>query len=138
MASGVTVNPACVETYQELRLKKSHKFIIFKLSKDNTDIVVDQTYESSDWEDFLKSLPEDEPVWAVYDFQYEAPESGVRNKLVFFSWTPDGARTRAKMLHASSKDALRRALVGIATEIQATEHGEVAHEAVLDKVRRLR
>lgn len=33
------------------------------------------------------------------------------------------------MLFASSKDALRRALVGIASEIQATELSEVAYES---------
>lgn len=32
------------------------------------------------------------------------------------------------MLFASSKDALRRALVGVAAEIQATAFDEVAHE----------
>ena len=33
------------------------------------------------------------------------------------------------MLFASSKDALRRALVGIAAEIQGTDFSEVAHES---------
>ena len=40
------------------------------------------------------------------------------------------------MLFASSKDALRRSLVGIAAEIQGTDYSEVAHENVLDKVSR--
>ena len=31
------------------------------------------------------------------------------------------------MLYASSKDALRRALVGIASEIQGTDHSEIAY-----------
>lgn len=33
------------------------------------------------------------------------------------------------MLFASSKDALRRALQGIATDIQATDFSEIAHES---------
>ena len=32
------------------------------------------------------------------------------------------------MLAASSRDALRRSLVGIAIEIQGTDYSEVAHE----------
>ncbi len=32
------------------------------------------------------------------------------------------------MLFASSRDALRKALVGIAVEIQATELSEISHE----------
>jgi hypothetical protein len=42
---------------------------------------------------------------------------------------PDDAKIKAKMVFASSKDALRRALVGIAVEIQGTDFSEVAYEA---------
>jgi cofilin len=38
------------------------------------------------------------------------------------------------MIYSSSKDGLRRALNGIATEIQGTDFSEVAYETVLDKV----
>jgi cofilin len=38
---------------------------------------------------------------------------------------PDTARVRQKMLYASSKDAIRRSLVGIAIEIQGTDASEV-------------
>lgn len=33
------------------------------------------------------------------------------------------------MLYASSKEALRRSLVGIATEFQGTDFSEIAHES---------
>ena len=48
--------------------------------------------------------------------------------------SPDTAKIKAKMLYASSKDALRKKLVGVATEIQATDLSEVAYDTVLDKV----
>jgi cofilin len=38
------------------------------------------------------------------------------------------------MLYAASKDALRKKLDGIYTEIQCTDLSEVSFEAVLDKV----
>jgi cofilin len=38
------------------------------------------------------------------------------------------------MLYASSKDALRKKLVGIASEIQATDLSEISYDTVLDKV----
>jgi cofilin len=43
--------------------------------------------------------------------------------------SPDTAKIKQKMVFASSKDALRRSLVGIAVEIQGTDPSEVAHEA---------
>lgn len=50
--------------------------------------------------------------------------------------SPDDSKVKQKMLYASSKDALRKALVGIATEIQGTDFSEVSYETVLEKVSR--
>ncbi|KDQ13765.1 hypothetical protein BOTBODRAFT_33205 [Botryobasidium botryosum FD-172 SS1] len=138
MASGVGVNEKCLTEYQELKLKKSSKYIIYALSPDVTEIVVEKTSTSTNYSDFLNDLPEDRCKWGVYDFDFELNDGGKRNKLIFFSWSPDGARIKEKMLFASSKDALRRSLVGIANEIQGTDSSEVAYESVLDKVSRSR
>lgn len=50
--------------------------------------------------------------------------------LPFFQPTrsPDDSKIKQKMLYASSKDALRKSLVGISSEIQGTDMSEVAHE----------
>lgn len=48
---------------------------------------------------------------------------------------PDTSKVKQKMLYASSKDALRKKLVGIGTEIQATDASEIAYETVLEKVK---
>lgn len=85
-ASGVAVNSICLDTFQRLKLKKDLKYIIFSLNKDNTEIVVHKESAESDYDKFLEDLPDDEPRWAVYDFEYEAEGGGKRNKLVFFSW----------------------------------------------------
>jgi len=125
-----------MDTFQLLKLGKKIKYIIFNLSKDNAEIVVEKTSSSQSYEDFLSDLPEAECRWAVYDFEYEREEGGKRNKICFYSWSPDEAKIKQKMLFASSRDALRRSLVGIAAEIQGTDMSEVAHESVLDKVSR--
>jgi len=137
MASGVSVNQECLEKYQELKLGKKHKYVLFNLNKDNTEIVVEKSSSSVDYDEFLNDLPETECRWAVYDFQFEKEDGGKRNKLVFVSWSPDTAKIKQKMIFASSRDAIRRSLVGIAVEIQGTDLSEVAHEAVLDKANRV-
>ena len=43
--------------------------------------------------------------------------------------SPDTAKIKQKMIFASSRDALKRALVGISVEIQGTDSSEVAYEA---------
>ncbi len=49
---------------------------------------------------------------------------------------PDGAKVKAKMIYTSSKDSVRKKLVGIGTEVQATDKAEISHDAVLEKVLR--
>ena len=43
--------------------------------------------------------------------------------------SPDESKIKQKMVFASSKDALRRALVGISAEIQGTDFSEVDHQS---------
>ncbi|KAF9331687.1 cofilin [Podila minutissima] len=136
MSSGVGVNPECLNSFQELKLKKVHKYIIYKLSEDNKSIEVEKTSEASaTYDDFVQQLPEDDCRYAVYDFDYTLPD-GPRNKIVFFTWSPDNSKIKAKMIYASSKDALRKQLQGIGAEIQGTDFDEVHHDAVLEKVNR--
>ncbi|KAJ3518645.1 hypothetical protein NM688_g9408 [Phlebia brevispora] len=138
MSSGVSVNSSCIEEYQHLKLGKTFKYIIFGLNPTNTEIVVLKTSTEADYDTFITDFPAGECRWAVYDFEYELEGgAGKRNKLVFYSWTPDDAKIKQKMVFASSKDALRRSLVGLATEIQGTEYDEIAYETVLDKVKRI-
>lgn len=121
----------------ELKLRKKYKYIIYRLNDDNTSIIIDKKVEKSDkYEDFITELPEDDCRYAVCDFEFEkSPGEGIRNKICFVVWVPDTSKVRQKMLYASSKDALRKKLAGVATEVQATDMSEVSHEAILDKAR---
>ncbi|CAO3654754.1 unnamed protein product [Mucor hiemalis] len=136
MSSGVAVNAECLSSFQELKLGKKLKYVIFKLSDDLKEIVVEKTAPTGDYDEFLGQLPENEPRFAVYDFSYEKEGDGQRSKITFYSWIPDTAKIRQKMLYASSKEALRRQLVGIAIEIQGTDFSEVSYEAILEKASR--
>ena len=76
----------------------------------------------------MEHLQPGECCYAVYDVEYSKGEEGKRNKICFFTWSPDDSKIKQKMLYASSKDALRKSLVGISAEIQGTDMSEVAHE----------
>lgn len=47
---------------------------------------------------------------------------------------PQLTRPQSKMVYASSKDALKRALSGIAVEIQANDADDIEHGSILGKV----
>ncbi|TKY88638.1 hypothetical protein EX895_002269 [Sporisorium graminicola] len=136
MSSGVKVSQECLDKFQELKLGKKIKYIIYSLNDKNTEIIVQNTSTSTSYDDFLAELPPTECRYAIYDFEYEKADAGKRNKICFFSWSPDDAKIKPKMVFASSKDALRKALVGISTEIQGTDFSEVSYDVILDKVSR--
>ena len=75
-----------VEAFQDLKLKKKYKFIIFKMSDDNKEIVVEKTVESAKYDDFVASLPAEGCRYCVYDFQYDTAGEGTRNKILFYTW----------------------------------------------------
>lgn len=68
---------------------------------------------------------EEEARFLLMVFDLYSLQSSV---LTCIARSPDDAKIKQKMVFAASKDALRRSLVGIATEIQGTDESEVAHE----------
>ncbi|CAI2187458.1 18001_t:CDS:2 [Funneliformis geosporum] len=135
-ASGVNVEDRCLEAFQELKLKKKYKYLLYKLDDDNKSIILEKAVEESTYDDFIGILTSSGPRYAVYDFEYEKPGEGQRNKIAFYSWTPDDSKVKEKMLYASSKEAIRKRLVGVAIEIQGTDLSEVSYDAVLEKANR--
>jgi len=125
--------------FQDLKLKKKYKYIIYKLDSSNQSIVLYKAVEESKeniYDEFISDLTSSGPCYAVYDFEYEKPGEGQRSKIAFYSWTPDDSKVKDKMLYASSKDAIRKRLVGVGIEIQGTDLSEVSYEAVLEKATR--
>ncbi|KAG0319800.1 cofilin [Linnemannia gamsii] len=134
--SGVKAGQDCIDAFMDLKIGKAHKYIIYKIADDLKHVEVIKQSSDEDYDNFLKELPEDDCRWAVYDFAFKTADGGDRNKIVFYSWSPDGAKIKPKMLYASSKDGLRKVLNGVAVEVQGTDFDEVAHETVLEKIRR--
>ncbi|KAM5456384.1 cofilin [Microsporum audouinii] len=82
----VTIHPDCINAYEKLRLGKGAgrtKYIIFKISDNKKEVVVDETSTNDDYEAFREKLVSSKdsngrpaPRYAAYDveFQLEAGE----------------------------------------------------------------
>ncbi|KAB8225047.1 hypothetical protein BDV33DRAFT_124789 [Aspergillus novoparasiticus] len=137
MASGVGVNDDCLAKFLEIKLQQKYRYVIYRLSADNKEIVVDKTGSTdSTYDDFIGDLSEHDCRWAVYDFDAKPDEDSQIRKLVFINWCPEDARIRAKMIFTSSRATLRRKLVGIGLEIAGTDWSEISYEAILEKASR--
>lgn len=51
-----TVSQECISNFNDLKLAKKFKFIIFKLSDNNSEIVVEEASTDKDWEAFREKL----------------------------------------------------------------------------------
>ena len=85
-SSGVSANAECLTVFQDLKLRKKYKYIIFILNKEKTEIIVEKTSTSTDYDDFIADLPENECRWGVYDLEFQKEDGGQRNKIIFYQW----------------------------------------------------
>lgn len=76
------MSPDCVTKFNELKLGKSIKYIIYKLDDAYKQIVVEEASEDGDWDAFREKLVNAKsknkmgketkgPRYAVYDFNYD-------------------------------------------------------------------
>jgi len=145
-SSGVSVAPECITAFNELKLGKSMKWIIYKISDDWKEIVVEETSKESEWADFREKLLNAKSKdrkgkegiggrYAVFDVQYELESGeGTRNKITFISWCPDDAPQYPRMMYSTSKEAIKRALNGLAADIQANDADDIEFENVISRV----
>lgn len=77
--NSLSVNPECVSVFQELKLGRGNpKYIIYKISDDQKEIVVDEVGNEKDYDVFRTKLIEKEekngkkrPSYAIYDMEFE-------------------------------------------------------------------
>ncbi|KAF2073165.1 hypothetical protein CYY_005518 [Polysphondylium violaceum] len=135
MSSGVKLAGNCVATYEELKLKKTLRAIIYKIGDKSQEIEVEETLPaSSSFADVIAKLSDSECRYVIVDFAYD--HEGPKNKICFVAWCPDTANIKKKMLYTSSKDSLRKALNGVAVEIQGTDKSEVSNDSFLEKCKK--
>ncbi|XP_047332944.1 actin-depolymerizing factor 2-like [Impatiens glandulifera] len=133
-ASGMAVHDECKLKFMELKTKRSHRFIVYKIEEKQKQVIVEKVGEPSQgYDDFTASLPADECRYAVYDFDFMTPENVPKSRIFFIAWSPDTSRVRNKMIYASSKDRFKRELDGIQIELQATDPTEMGLDVITSR-----
>ncbi|GMG13238.1 unnamed protein product [Aspergillus oryzae] len=86
MSKTIAVTDECLKHFHDMKAKKFHSYILYTLSEDNAEVVVERTSCSLSWDDFLDDLPESEPRYINYDFQNNELEVGHQNTFAFIFW----------------------------------------------------
>jgi len=131
------VQQECVTAFNDIKLGHKYRYIVYSLTDDLKQIrVLKVAPLSTTFDNFVEDLKEAEDKrecrYGVYDAEYKLKDGQNRTKLVFFLWSPENATIKQKMVYTSSKDAIKKALVGIGKEIQACDYGDLAWESVLE------
>ncbi|KAI4372354.1 hypothetical protein MLD38_010595 [Melastoma candidum] len=130
-ASGMAVHDDCKLKFLELKAKRNHRFIVFKIEEKIQQVTVERVGGPEEtYDDFTASLPADECRYAVFDFDFTTDENCQKSKIFFIAWSPDTTRVRSKMVYASSKDRFKRELDGIQVELQATDPSEMSIDII--------
>eukprot|EP00929_Paragymnodinium_shiwhaense_P005022 TRINITY_DN1063_c0_g1_i3.p1 TRINITY_DN1063_c0_g1~~TRINITY_DN1063_c0_g1_i3.p1 ORF type:complete len:143 (+),score=67.70 TRINITY_DN1063_c0_g1_i3:93-521(+) len=141
MNAGVKVVDECIDKYNEIKMKKSLRYVTFMI-KDKKEVVVDaegakEGEEGNGWDAFCKALPEDQPRYALVDVDYETEDGRPQNKLTFVYWSPDDKTSvKDKMIYSSTKDTLKKKFVGIMKEVQANDMTDLAWKDILEYMNR--
>jgi cofilin len=87
-ASGVSIDQDCITAANALRFSKGPdkiKFILFKITDDEQNVVVEETSSETEYEIFRQKLlsgvdktGKPAPQYAVYDVDYDLGEDGKR------------------------------------------------------------
>ncbi|KAL3829131.1 hypothetical protein ACJIZ3_017933 [Penstemon smallii] len=134
-ASGMAVHDDCKLKFMELKAKRTHRFIVYKIEEKQKEVIVEKLGEPIEtYEDFTSSLPAEECRYAVFDFDFVTEENVQKSRIFFIAWSPDTAKVRSKMIYASSKDRFKRELDGIQVELQATDPTEMGLDVFKSRV----
>eukprot|EP01090_Pellita_catalonica_P003451 TRINITY_DN13126_c0_g1_i1.p1 TRINITY_DN13126_c0_g1~~TRINITY_DN13126_c0_g1_i1.p1 ORF type:complete len:143 (-),score=34.45 TRINITY_DN13126_c0_g1_i1:85-513(-) len=140
--SGIQLASDVVSKYNNFKLNKNVRYLALKINDSKTEVVVEKEVEKTDdpkadFEAFYAQLPKKEPRYYCFDFEYtKSGTDGKRAKLVFILWAPDSSPIMGKMLYTSTKDTVKKQLVGLVNEVQANDFDEITYDLVMDRVDR--
>ena len=96
-----------------MKIRSKYGYIIYKISDDKKFIEIECKGEKgASFDEFVSKMPDGDCRYGVLDVEINTKSGATTNKLIFVAWSDDNASVKPKMLYASSKDALKKALTG--------------------------
>lgn len=81
----MAVHDDCKLKFLELKSKRNYRYIIFKI-EDQQVVLEKLGGPEESYDDFTKSLPEDECRYTVFDFDFVTSENCQKSKIFFIAW----------------------------------------------------
>jgi cofilin len=129
-SAGIAVPTECVEAFNELKLGKKIKYVIYKISDDQKSFEVDAKSDDPDWASFAEHMTtatskdrrgkpvENAPRIGIYDLEYELPNGeGTRNKIVSITHNRDDGPVFLKFIYGNAWSSMANSLPGVAVHL---------------------
>uniref|UniRef100_A0A804PS63 ADF-H domain-containing protein n=1 Tax=Zea mays TaxID=4577 RepID=A0A804PS63_MAIZE len=85
-ASGMAVDDDCKRRFLELKAKRTHRFIIYRIDEKKKMVVVEQVGKPVlGYDDFAASLPANECRYAIFDYDFVTEENCQKSKIFFIA-----------------------------------------------------
>ncbi|XLR00717.1 hypothetical protein S83_066915 [Arachis hypogaea] len=83
----MAVHDDCKLRFLELKTKRTHRFIVFKIEENQKQVIVEKLGEPAQgYEDFAACLPHNECRYAIYDFEFLTEGNVPKSRIFFIAW----------------------------------------------------
>lgn len=77
----------CKKSFMEMKWKKVHRYVVYKLEEKSQKVTVDKVGAAGEsYDDLAASLPQDDCRYAVFDFDYVTVDNCRMSKIFFITW----------------------------------------------------
>lgn len=81
------VTDECKNSFHEMKWKKVHRFIVFKIDEGSKLVTVDKVGGPGEgYDELAASLPTDDCRYAVFDFDFVTVDNCRKSKIFFIAW----------------------------------------------------
>ena len=85
--TGMRVTEECTSSFLEMKWKKVHRYIVFKIDENSRKVTVDKVGGAGEnYQDLAASLPVDDCRYAVFDFDFVTVDNCRKSKIFFIYW----------------------------------------------------
>ncbi|MBA0642617.1 hypothetical protein Goklo_026972, partial [Gossypium klotzschianum] len=82
------VTDECKNSFMEMKWKKVHRYIVFKIDEKSRLVTVDKVGGPGEsYDDLAASLPTDDCRYAVFDFDFVTVDNCRKSKIFFIAWS---------------------------------------------------
>jgi hypothetical protein len=122
MNTGLKPSDEIIDIYKELKTSKI-KGLIFTIDSSNQLHFEQKIEKGFEYKQLLDLLPQNEPRFIFYDFDFETDEVPPRktNKLLMISWIPLTSKPRDRFTYSAAVQNVANQLGAVQKQIQADD-----------------